>query len=101
MDTWLLLCMGVVFFAVAEYAFILGMSMGRRDTTFREKEDKLDLSRKIDFWAMIIFSALYVLLVGIYLLCVFTLKHEVNSVYLGYWNRMDLQEEKLWLESKL
>ena len=71
MDTWLLLCMGVVFFTVAEYALILGMSMGKRDRTAREKEDKLDLSRKIDFWAMIIFFGLYVLLVGIYICSVY------------------------------
>ena len=73
MDTWLLLCMGVVFFTVAEYAFILGMSsMGRRVRTVREKEDKLDLSRKIDFWAMIVFFGLYVLLVGIYICSVYS-----------------------------
>ena len=72
MDTWLLLCMGMVFLTVAEYAFILGMSsMGRKDRTVGEKEDKLDLSRKIDFWAMIIFFGLYVLFVGIYICSVY------------------------------
>ena len=72
MDIWLLLCMGIVFLAVAEYAVILGISKGQRDETIKQKEDKYDLARKLDSWAMKIFIGLYVIIIGTYSYCVFS-----------------------------
>ena len=69
MDIWLLLSMGIVFSAVAEYAMILAMSMRKKVKTDKEKND---LARKIDSWAMTIFVGLYVMVVGTYFYCVYT-----------------------------
>ena len=68
MDTWLLLCMGIVLLAVAEYAMLLGISMGKGGKTDKEKHD---LARTIDSWAMKIFIGLYVLIVSTYFYCVY------------------------------
>ena len=29
MDIWLMLCMGIIFFAVAEYTLVIGMSIAK------------------------------------------------------------------------
>ena len=69
MDIWLLLCMGIVLLAVAEYAMLLGMSMGKKGKTYT---DRHDLARKIDSWAMKIFIGLYFLTVGTYFYSVYS-----------------------------
>ena len=66
MDTWLMICMGIVFLAVAEYAVLLGMTNGKLVKSDEEKAAKHDLAKKIDSWALKIFIGLYVLIVGTY-----------------------------------
>ena len=69
MDIWLLISMGMVFLAVAEYAMLLGMGLMKRFATGKES---CDLARKIDSWAMKIFIGFYVLIVGTYFYSVYS-----------------------------
>ena len=73
MDIWLLLCMGFVFLALAEYAVILGIRFSPRNG-FNEKCE-MALKKKcgnIDYWALKIFIGLYILVVGTYFYCVYS-----------------------------
>ena len=72
MDIWLLLCMAIVFLAVAEYAVILGLSKEQRNETNKQKQEKQDLARKLDSWAMKIFIGLYVIIIGTYCYCIYS-----------------------------
>ena len=71
MDTWLLLCMIFVALALFEYAFQLAiryreMKRGsKKDTEEHEKASK-QRCLKIDRWALRIFAALYILVIGTY-----------------------------------
>ena len=69
MDIWLLLCMAIVFLAVAEYALILGICYGKKKETDK-KGARHELAGKIDLWAKKIFLGLYILTVCIYFYCV-------------------------------
>ena len=73
MDIWLLLCMGFVFLAQAEYAAILGIRFGQRDDP-NEKHERASKKKcgKIDSWALKIFIGLYILVLGTYFYCVYS-----------------------------
>ena len=70
MDIWLLLCMTIVFLAVAEYALILRICYGTRHGTDKKKGGKLEMVGKMDSWAVKIFIGLYIFTVGTYLYCI-------------------------------
>ena len=72
MDIWLLLSMGIVFLAVAEYAMIQGMGLVKK---FASGKERYDLARKIDSWALKIFVGMYILIVGTYFYCVYSYAH--------------------------
>ena len=72
MDIWLLLCMAVVFLAVAEYALILGICYRKRNENDKKKKERLEMAGKIDSWAIKIFIGLYILTVSTYFYCVNT-----------------------------
>ena len=73
MDIWLLLCMGFVFLAQAEYAVILGIRFGQRNETDGKYEKALKKKcGEIDSWALKIFIGLYILVVGTYFYCVYS-----------------------------
>ena len=73
MDIWLLLCMGFVFLALAEYATILGMRFSLRT----DPNEKIELALKkkcgkIDKWVFKIFIGMYILVVSTYFYCVYS-----------------------------
>ena len=73
MDIWLLLCMGFVFLALAEYAVILGMRFSQKKGLNEKCEKALKKKcGKIDYWALKIFIALYILIVGTYFYSVYS-----------------------------
>ena len=71
MDIWLLLCMGMVFLAVAEYALILRMCYRNWNETDKKRE-RLEMAKKIDSWAIKIFIGLYIMTVSTYFYCINT-----------------------------
>ena len=73
MDIWLLLCMGFVFLALAEYAVILGIRFNQKRALDEKCEKYLKLRcGNIDCWALKIFIGLYILVVGAYFYCIYS-----------------------------
>ena len=77
MHMWLLLCMGFVLLALAEYAVILRIRFPRNSEPYEKVKGKFEISLKrrcanIDSWSLKIFMGLNVFVVGVYFYCVYS-----------------------------